>query len=128
MSEAAIAVEPAGAVGRAVPRKDAGEKLRGQAQFVGDLSVSHMLHGKVLRSEVAHARLVSVDASAAERMPGVAAIPRTRFTTPARTVGSPPVRRILSKPSSPKRLTKARISSSCISSWRGRKVWSSGMQ
>ncbi|HLB04986.1 MAG TPA: hypothetical protein VJK66_08185, partial [Gaiellaceae bacterium] len=59
-------LERVAVIGQAVPRKDAGEKLRGQAQFVGDLSVSHMLHGKVLRSEVAHARLVSVDASAAE--------------------------------------------------------------
>ena len=68
------AVERAGAVGRAVPRKDAAEKLRGQAQFVGDMAVPHMLYGRVLRSGVAHARLVSVGASAAERMPGVACV------------------------------------------------------
>jgi len=68
------AVERTGAVGRALPRVDAAEKLRGQAQFVADMSVARMLHGKVLRSEAAHARIVSVDASAAERMPGVACV------------------------------------------------------
>ncbi len=34
------------------------EKLRGQAQFAGDMSLPGMLHGKVLRSPVAHARIV----------------------------------------------------------------------
>jgi CO/xanthine dehydrogenase Mo-binding subunit len=50
-------------IGRSHPRRDAHEKLRGQAEFVGDLLVPRMLHGKVLRSPVAHARIVSIDAS-----------------------------------------------------------------
>ncbi len=37
-------------VGVSRPRKDAGEKLRGEAQFVGDMVMAGMLHGKVLRS------------------------------------------------------------------------------
>ena len=57
-----------------MPRSDAAEKLRGEAQFVGDLVVPRMLHGKVLRSPYAHARIVSIDTSAAAGMPGVAAI------------------------------------------------------
>jgi CO/xanthine dehydrogenase Mo-binding subunit len=61
-------------VGRSVARVDAGEKLRGEAQFVGDISVPHMLHGGVLRSPVAHARIASVHTGAAERMPGVACV------------------------------------------------------
>ena len=61
-------------IGRSVPRRDAREKLRGQAQFVGDLVVPRMLHGKVLRSPVAHARIVSIDTSAAEKMPGVVCV------------------------------------------------------
>jgi CO/xanthine dehydrogenase Mo-binding subunit len=60
-----------GAVGQSVARRDAGEKLRGQAQFAGDIVVPHMLHGKVLRSPLAHARIVSIDVSEAERMAGV---------------------------------------------------------
>ncbi len=63
-----------GAVGASVPRADAAVKLRGQAKYVGDMSVPGMLHGKVLRAEVAHARLVGVDASAAEAMPGVVCV------------------------------------------------------
>jgi CO/xanthine dehydrogenase Mo-binding subunit len=63
-----------GAVGVSHPRRDAGEKLCGKAQFVGDLVVPRMLHGRVLRSPLAHARIVSIDASAAERMPGVVCV------------------------------------------------------
>jgi CO/xanthine dehydrogenase Mo-binding subunit len=63
-----------GAVGVSAPRRDAGEKLRGQAQFAGDIVVPHMLHGKVLRSPFAHARILSIDASEAERVPGVVCV------------------------------------------------------
>ena len=55
-------------------RSDAAEKLRGDAQYVGDLVVPRMLHGKVLRSPYPHARIVSIDTSAADAMPGVVAI------------------------------------------------------
>ena len=55
-------------------RSDAAEKLRGDAQYVGDLVVPRMLHGQVLRSPYAHARIVSIDTSAADAMPGVVAI------------------------------------------------------
>jgi CO/xanthine dehydrogenase Mo-binding subunit len=55
-------------------RVDAAEKLRGEAEFVGDIVVPRMLHGKVLRSPYAHARIVSIDASAAAAIPGVVAI------------------------------------------------------
>jgi CO/xanthine dehydrogenase Mo-binding subunit len=61
-------------VGRSVARVDAGEKLRGEAKFVGDISVPHMLHGGVLRSPVPHARIASIDTGAAERMHGVACV------------------------------------------------------
>jgi CO/xanthine dehydrogenase Mo-binding subunit len=61
-------------IGRSHPRLDAKEKLRGQAQFVGDLLVPRMLHGKVLRSPVAHARIASIETAAAERIPGVVCV------------------------------------------------------
>ena len=61
-------------VGESKPRKDAAEKLRGQAMFVGDMEMPGMLIGKVLRSEVAHARIASIDTSAAAAMKGVVAI------------------------------------------------------
>jgi CO/xanthine dehydrogenase Mo-binding subunit len=61
-------------VGRSMARSDAPEKLRGDALYVGDLVFPRMLHGKVLRSPYAHARILSIDTSAAEAMPGVVAI------------------------------------------------------
>ena len=62
------------AVGQSVPRRDADEKLRGKAQFAGDIVVPRMLHGKVLRSPHPHARITSIDASDAEQMPGVVCV------------------------------------------------------
>src|SRR5207237_7390882 len=53
---------------------DAREKVRGRAEFVGDLVVPRMLHGRVLRSPLAHAHIVSLDTSAAERIPGVVCV------------------------------------------------------
>jgi CO/xanthine dehydrogenase Mo-binding subunit len=61
-------------VGRSAPRRDGAEKVRGQAEFAGDIVVPHMLHGKVLRSPLPHARVVSVDTRAAEAMPGVVCV------------------------------------------------------
>ena len=61
-------------VGRSMRRVDAAEKLRGDARFVGDMSVPRMLHGQVLRSPTPHARIVSIDTSAALAMPGVVAV------------------------------------------------------
>jgi CO/xanthine dehydrogenase Mo-binding subunit len=55
-------------------RADAAVKLSGEAQYVGDLVVPRMLHGKVVRSPFAHARIVSIDTSAADAMSGVVAI------------------------------------------------------
>src|SRR5437588_6404104 len=61
-------------IGRSQPRRDAREKLRGEAQCVGDILVPRMLHGKVLRSPIAHGRVVSIDTSSAERVPGVVCV------------------------------------------------------
>ncbi|MBV9167681.1 MAG: xanthine dehydrogenase family protein molybdopterin-binding subunit [Solirubrobacterales bacterium] len=61
-------------VGASVPRKDGREKLSGQAQYVGDMEVAGMLHGKILRSPTAHAKITSIDTSAAQEMEGVAAV------------------------------------------------------
>jgi CO/xanthine dehydrogenase Mo-binding subunit len=61
-------------IGHSVPRLDAREKLRGQAKFAGDLFVPGMLHGKVLRSPVPHARIVGIDTAAAETLPGVVCV------------------------------------------------------
>ena len=61
-------------VGVSRPRKDAREKLAGQAQYVGDMEMAGMLHGGVLRSPHAHARISSIDPSKALQLDGVVAV------------------------------------------------------
>jgi 4-hydroxybenzoyl-CoA reductase alpha subunit len=60
-------------VGRPYPKVDAAAKVTGQTKFADDIFLPRMLHCKILRSKVAHARLLSVDVSQALAMPGVVA-------------------------------------------------------
>ncbi len=55
-------------------RPDGVPKVTGRAQYGADLKLPGMLYGKILRSPHAHARILSVDTSAAEKLPGVKAI------------------------------------------------------
>jgi xanthine dehydrogenase molybdenum-binding subunit len=61
-------------IGTRPPRVDAPAKVTGQALFGTDISLPGMLHGKILRSPHAHARLLKVDTSRAEALPGVYAV------------------------------------------------------
>ncbi len=61
-------------VGKDVPRTDALPKVTGAAQYVADLHWPGMLHAAVLRSPHPHARIISIDISAAAAMPGVKAV------------------------------------------------------
>lgn len=61
-------------IGRSMARVDASEKLRGEASYVGDLVLPGMLHGKVLRSPLPHARIRAIDIAAAEELDGVVAV------------------------------------------------------
>ncbi|MBU1105262.1 MAG: molybdopterin-dependent oxidoreductase, partial [Candidatus Riflebacteria bacterium] len=61
-------------VGKDVPRIDSVEKLTGQALYTADLEFAGMLHGKVLRSPHAKARIVMIDTSKASRLTGVHAV------------------------------------------------------
>ena len=63
-----------GAVGKPLARADGDAKVRGQAIYADDLVLPRMLHCKVLRSPHPHARILSIDTSAARRIPGVAAV------------------------------------------------------
>jgi carbon-monoxide dehydrogenase large subunit len=56
------------------PRKEDARFIRGQGTFVDDITLPGMLHGAVLRSPLAHARIVSVDATAARSHPKVEAV------------------------------------------------------
>src|SRR5919109_5233580 len=61
-------------VGASVPRLGLAAKVRGQARYTADLKRPGMLYGRVLRSPHAHARIVHLDTSEAERVPGVHAV------------------------------------------------------
>jgi len=61
-------------IGKSMPRVDAKLKVTGQARFGADTSLPGMLHGKVLRSPYPHARILNIDTSRAERLPGVRAV------------------------------------------------------
>ncbi|MFB5676126.1 xanthine dehydrogenase subunit D [Paenibacillus terreus] len=56
------------------PRPDGPDKVAGKLQYLTDLSLPGMLYGRVLRSMVPHARILSLDTSAAERLEGVHAV------------------------------------------------------
>jgi aerobic carbon-monoxide dehydrogenase large subunit len=55
-------------------RKEDARFIRGRGHFVDDVQLPGMLHGAVLRSPVAHARIVSIDTSAALQHPRVHAV------------------------------------------------------
>jgi len=61
-------------IGTRPPRYDAAAKATGRALYGPDMSFPGLLHGKVLRSPHAHARILSVDAGRAEALPGVYAV------------------------------------------------------
>ncbi len=61
-------------VGRSLPRVDAIEKVTGQAKYTGDLAVPGMVHGMILRSPFAHARIRKINTAIAEALPGVVAV------------------------------------------------------
>src|SRR5262245_29998320 len=55
-------------------RHDGVDKVTGRAKYGADLVVPGLLHGKVLRSPHAHARIVRIDAGRALALPGVKAV------------------------------------------------------
>ena len=61
-------------VGTRPIRHDGTDKVTGRAKYGGDFDAAGMLHGKVLRSPHAHARIKSIDVSKAEALPGVKAV------------------------------------------------------
>lgn len=61
-------------VGTRRPRVDAREQVTGRVEYTNDLSVPGMLYAKPLLSTEHHARIVALDTSAAERLPGVRAV------------------------------------------------------
>lgn len=61
-------------IGQSVVKNDALDKVLGKSQFAADLKMPGMLHAKVLRSSHVHALIKNIDITAAQEMPGVAAV------------------------------------------------------
>ena len=61
-------------VGKRPIRPDGVDKVTGRALYGADINLLGLLHGKVLRSPHAHARIRSIDTSKAEAHPGVKAV------------------------------------------------------
>jgi len=61
-------------IGKSVWRVDGEKKVRGEALYTIDLKMEGMLHGRILRSPLPHARLIKIDTSGAAQLPGVFAV------------------------------------------------------
>jgi aerobic carbon-monoxide dehydrogenase large subunit len=61
-------------IGHSVKRKEDDRFIRGRGNYVDDINLPGMLHMAILRSPFAHARINSIDASAADALPGVVAV------------------------------------------------------
>ena len=61
-------------VGKPLNRRDAAEKVTGQAKYSGDIKLPGMLYGKTLHCPYPRARIVKLDTSKAEALPGVMAV------------------------------------------------------
>lgn len=61
-------------VGKYTPRIDAKDIVTGHATYLDDFNVPGQLYGKTLRSPYPHAKILSIDATKAEALPGVRAV------------------------------------------------------
>ena len=61
-------------IGKNTPKRDGVEKVTGHTQFLHDLTLPRLAHGAILRTRHPHARVLWIDTSAAEALPGVIAV------------------------------------------------------
>ena len=61
-------------IGKATPRRDGADKITGHTQFLNDLTLPRLAHGAILRTQFPHARVLRIDTSRAEALPGVIAV------------------------------------------------------
>jgi xanthine dehydrogenase molybdenum-binding subunit len=61
-------------IGTSVPKRDGADKVTGRTRFLHDLELPRLAHGKILRAQHPHARLVKIDTRRAARLPGVLAV------------------------------------------------------
>ncbi len=78
-----VVASPLRVVGTRPVRPDGIDKVTGRALYGADITMPGLLTGRVLRSPVAHARIVRVDTSAARALPGVKAVVTAADLPPA---------------------------------------------
>ncbi len=61
-------------IGKRQPRLDGALKASGRSQFSDDIRLPGMLHGKIVRSSITRGKILNVDTSLAEKLPGVKAV------------------------------------------------------
>ncbi len=65
---------PPAYVGMSLPRQDGPDKVTGRTRYAGDQVAAGMLYARLVLSPYAHARILHIDTSAAQAMPGVVAV------------------------------------------------------
>jgi len=63
-----------GGIGHSLKRKEDARFIQGAGNYLDDITLPHMLHMAILRSPVPHARINSIDTSAAQALAGVVAV------------------------------------------------------
>ena len=113
----AVDDRPASEVGNARKRKEDARLITGRTKWTDNITLPGLLHIAVLRSPMAHAKIVSVDVSGALEMPGTTSTgtpARTHAATSsiplAKTWTSPPLRRTTRAPASARRTSSASMS------------------
>src|SRR6188768_2456847 len=74
MTTTAEPTTPTGEFGKSRTRKEDARLITGRTRWTDNIALPGMLHLAVLRSPMAHAKIVSIDTSAAREMPGVVAV------------------------------------------------------
>ena len=73
-------------IGKRIPKRDAPQKVTGSAIYIQDLKIPGMLYGKILYSKYPHAKILKIDTSRAEKLPGVKVV-ITGSDTPTFKIG-----------------------------------------
>src|SRR5438552_6258621 len=60
-------------IGTSIKRLDGPDKVTGRARYSYDIARPGMIYGKIVRSPLAHAKIVSIDLTEAQKAPGVKA-------------------------------------------------------
>ena len=82
-------------LGKSINRVEDPRFLRGEGRYIDDISLPGMAHAAIVRSPHAHARIVSIDTSKAEALPGVVRVVTgadvTAHATPLPSFGAGPI-------------------------------------